>query len=229
MGDFILFCKNIIEKIMSSKAAVFYFANMDKRSFRFLLLIGAGCFGLLLGVFADAQFFCDYLGQDETVAKYLATAVVGVPVFMFLWYFRTRDVRQQIEKTQGLIEKAQEQIKKTQEQIDGSQRQSWQNQFNDAIGNLTNISLISTNANPDTHNSQQSINDMIKEAIGVQSLLNLSEITPDFHELITIIFENKIKEFTNYTFVHNKPRYNSRVELIEDMQKWLSNPPNPQE
>ncbi len=110
-----------------SKISDFYDTYIDKKFVRFLLLIGAGGFGLFFGKLVDVQFFRDYLELHETVAEYLATAVVGVPVFIFLWYFRTRDVRQQIEKTQ--------------EQVDKFQKQINQNHFNHAIGNLISGSL----------------------------------------------------------------------------------------
>ncbi len=132
------------------------------------------------------------MGLHETVAEYLATAVVGIFVFILLWYFRTRDVRQQIEKTQ--------------EQIDKFQIQIWQNQFNDAIGNL----------NTDDN--------MVKEEVGIKSLIKLSAVVPEFNELIKIAFENKI-EVLNRT-VPDRFKDTYRGQLIIKMKKWLE-PSNP--
>ncbi len=154
--------------------------DIDKTHVRFVLLIIAGVIGVeLLGNLFDVKFFCDR-GLHETVAEHLATAVVGIPVFISLWCFRTRDVRQQIEqvqeqieKAQKQIEKAQEQLEKTQEQTDEAQRQNWQNQLHVAIENL------SANDN------------FLKEIAGAKSLRKLSKITPEFDELITFAFAGK--------------------------------------
>ncbi len=70
----------------------------DNIGIRIDLLIGMVILGLLLGSFLDAPFFSDYLKQNKEVAKHLATAVIGIPAFIFLWYFRTHDVRQQIQQ-----------------------------------------------------------------------------------------------------------------------------------
>ncbi len=179
----------------------FYDKYIDNKFVRFLLLIGAGGFGLLFGKFADVQFFYGCLGLHETVAEYLATAVVGVFVFILLWYFRTRDVRQQIEKTQAQIDKFQIQIQ--------------QNYFNNAIENLTSDSIL-------------------KEEIGIKSLIKFSETTPEFSELIKIAFESSINEFQRsiniYGHIYSstpEPKYSLRKDLIKDMQKWLYDHPEP--
>ncbi len=195
------------------KKLVLLFNMIDNKFVRLMLLLLAGGFGLMLGKYADVQFFSCYLGEGNMkVAEYLATVVVGVPIFIFLWYYRTRDVRQQIEKVQ-------EQIQKSQKQID-------QNHFNNAIGNLTSDMLI-------------------KEEIGVQSLIKLSEVTPEFNELIIIAFRSTIDGFKSYIIGHesavrtqgiwdshennsnkespygDKNKYASRTKLIDDMKGWL--------
>ncbi len=70
----------------------------DKTIDRIGLLIIASILGLLLGAFSTPQFFYCCWEQNKTVAKYLDTAVVGIPIFMLLWYFRAHDVRQQIQQ-----------------------------------------------------------------------------------------------------------------------------------
>ncbi len=182
-----------------SKISDLYDTYIDNKLVRFLLLIGAGGLGLFFGKLVDVQFFHDCLGLHETVAEYLATAVVGIFVFILLWYFRTRDVRQQIEKTQRQIGIAQEQVRKSQMQI-------WQNQFNDAIGNLTTESVT-------------------KEEIGAQSLIKLSEITSEFNELIIIAFKSRIEELENY--IPLPSAYRRRI--VKGMKDWLSDPPKPEE
>ncbi len=195
------------------KKSVLLFNMIDNKFVRLMLLFLAGGFGLMLGKYADVQFFSCYLGEsNRKVAEYLATVVVGVPIFIFLWYYRTRDVRQQIEKIQ-------EQIQKSQKQID-------QNHFNNAIGNLTSDILI-------------------KEEVGVQSLIKLSEVTPEFNELIIIAFRIAIDRFKSYiigyeSYVRNRDqwpgtinnsndeslygdraKYMSRTKLIDDIKGWL--------
>ena len=200
-----------------SKISDFYDTCIDNKFCRLLLLIGAGGFGLLFGKLADVQFFRDYLGLHETVAEYLATAVVGIFVFILLWYFRTRDVRQQIETYQRQIGIGRQQIRTSQRQIEiaqkqvrESQMQIWQNQFNDAIGNLTTESVT-------------------KEEIGAQSLIKLSETTSEFNELIIIAFKSRIEELENYTHLHIHAKYLYRRRIVNDMKNWLSDPPKPEE
>ena len=94
----------------------------DNIGLRLICVCAVGYYGgISLGQFATVNFFLERVTQDMGVAEYLATVVVGIPVFILLWYFRTRDVRQQIEKTQA---------------------QLWQNHFNNAIENLTSDSFL---------------------------------------------------------------------------------------
>ncbi len=150
----------------------FYDQDRDKDITRFWLLIGASVVGLGIGAFVDSQTFC-YLGQDEIVAEYLAIAVIGIPVFTLLWYFRTRDVRQQIQ----------------------------QNHFNNAIKNLA-------------------IEGFTRENFGVRSLINLSQITPEFNKLIAIVFDSRIKELESIDPGCFKGLY--RKGLIIEMKNWLT-------
>ncbi len=177
----------------------FWTSKLDQKKIRFSLLISAGIIGTVL--FINFHPLLEFFTLKAEISEYIVTTVGSIPVLMMLWYFRTRDVRQQVDKLQNQIN---------------------QDHFNHAVENLTNISLILTNIrSASEQNSQQSLNGMIKEVIGVQSLIQLSETTPDFNELIVIIFQNKIKEFTKYHFVHNKSRSDSRKNLIRDMKDWL--------
>ncbi len=72
---------NVIEKIMY-RIVVFYDAHIDKQQVRFMLLIVAGGFGLLVGSFADIQFFRDYLGRIKKSLN------IWLPQFLVFLYLR---------------------------------------------------------------------------------------------------------------------------------------------
>ncbi len=163
----------------------------DNIGLRLICVCAVGYYGgISLGQFATVNFFLERVTQDMGVAEYLATVVVGIPVFILLWYFRTRDVRQQIEKTQA---------------------QLWQNHFNNAIENLTSDSIV-------------------KEDIGIKSLIKLSETTTEFNELIIIAFESTLNKYRRYK--SNQKNWKSmgiNIEMVyacdilaERVYDWLS-------
>ena len=197
-----------------SKISDFYDTCIDNKFCRLLLLIGAGGFGLLFGKLADVQFFRDYLGLHETVAEYLATAVVGIFVFILLWYFRTRDVRQQIEKTQ--------------EQIDKFQIQICQNKFNDATRNLT------TDSN--RLKEEIGVESLIKLSTVTSEFNNLIIIAFEnkIKELDKILchyeagkYRKPLKQDQRKLSNINDTDYVYRKKLIDDMEGWLSDHKKP--
>ncbi len=101
---------------------------IDRSYIRLGLLLVAGVIGGFVGNYwLNVETFCDW-GFDKTVAEYLATATIGIPIFIFLWFFRTRDIRQQINKTQESISKAQEQIQ--------------QGKYADAVNNIVSTERL---------------------------------------------------------------------------------------
>ncbi len=197
-----------------SKISDFYDTCIDNKFCRLLLLIGAGGFGLLFGKLADVQFFRDYLELHETVAEYLATAVVGIFVFILLWYFRTRDVRQQIEKTQ--------------EQIDKFQIQICQNKFNDATRNLT------TDSN--RLKEEIGVESLIKLSTVTSEFNNLIIIAFEnkIKELDKILchyeagkYRKPLKQDQRKLSNINDTDYVYRKKLIDDMEGWLSDHKKP--
>ncbi len=199
----------ILNEMLRFNKWFFLKRNPDSRRVRFQVLAGVVAYTLFVVGFVYIEFLQDKPHLQAVVTTYVVPVIIGMPTLAFLWIFRTRDVRQQIDKLQKKID---------------------QDHFNHAVENLTNIGVILINANSGLEqNSQQSLSDMTKEAIGVQSLIELSKTTSKFNELITIIFQNKKEEFEKYDFKYNKFRCDSRKKLIIDMDEWLKAHPNPKE
>ncbi len=183
----------------------FYDKYIDNKFVRFVLLIGAGGFGLLFGKLADVQFFRDCLGLHKTVSEYLATAVVGIFVFILLWYFRTRDVRQQIEKTQ--------------EQIDKFQKQINQDHFNHAVGNLISGSFTQEEI------GVKSLIKLSKTAPEFNELIIIA-----FESSISEFERYKLKHKKILPMAQEKDlTYAPRVKLAECIIDWLSRHKNSKE
>ncbi len=199
----------------------FHDKYIDNKFARFVLLIVAGVLGVVLGKSFDVKFFCDR-GLHETVAEYLATAVVGILVFMLLWYFRTRDVRQQIEKTQ--------------EQVDEAQRQICQNQFNDAIEHLTTSknrlkeavgveALLKLSAVTSEFNTLIMIafENKIKELEPTLALFEKDQFG------LSLSKENRRNPGISDTNYIDDINYISYKKLVGDMDDWLSRHKKPKE
>ena len=92
----------------------------QKKIGRFVSLVLLGCIGwffisgnIIVHTFdwSVLIFFCEKLGLESPVEiTSLRALLLGLPVFIGLWYFRTHDTKEQIQKTQEQIEKAQESI-----------------------------------------------------------------------------------------------------------------------
>ena len=75
----------------------------DKLRVRFLWLILCGLIGIFLSIdyWGLVSFLLERVKND---IPYIRNIVLGLPVFLSLWWFRTRDVRQQINKTETQIQ-----------------------------------------------------------------------------------------------------------------------------
>ena len=71
----------------------------DKKLARFCFLVFLAVVGLVLGVIVNRYSECLDCLLGEKGAANLTTVMIGLPVFAALWWFRTRDVRQNIEQT----------------------------------------------------------------------------------------------------------------------------------
>ncbi|WP_424947945.1 hypothetical protein [Candidatus Spongiihabitans sp.] len=78
--------------------------NIDSEKCRVVLLFIAGFVGLVLGLLYHKWngFFGCLFGSKAS--EYLQIIVVSLFVFLCLWWFRTRDVREQISKTEMQIQ-----------------------------------------------------------------------------------------------------------------------------
>ncbi len=118
---------------------------------RFISLIILSIVGMFLTtLFSDCIIELLSFDGDERQESYAASSIrvllLGLPVFIGLWYFRTHDTREQIEKTQEQIEKSQEQIEISHKQTTQSKEQIEKSQENTYTSILSNgLNLISTN------------------------------------------------------------------------------------
>ena len=80
---------------------------------RIILLIFGGILGLVLAFFT-IKYLPNMLSSlnhlDSKLVSSLVILALGLPTFFILWWFRTKDVKTQIEKSQKQIEKTQENI-----------------------------------------------------------------------------------------------------------------------
>ncbi len=194
----------------------FYDTYIDNKFIRFLLLIGAGGLGLLFGKLVDVQFFRDCLGLHETVAEYLITAVVGIFVFILLWYFRTRDVRQQIEKTQA--------------QVDETQRQICQNQFNDAIEHLTTSNnRLKEAVGLEALLKLSAVTSEFNKLITIAFENKIKILEPTLASFEKDKFERPLNKKDRRISSISDTNYINYKKLSEDMEDWLSDHKKPKE
>ncbi len=182
----------------------------DNIYFRLICLCMVGYYGgIHLGKFANTQFFLERVTKDVGVAEYLATVVVGIPVFILLWYFRTRDVRQQIEKTQA---------------------QLWQNHFNNAFENLISDSItqkeIGVKSLINLSKASLEFNELI--TIAFESTINEFQHNISKEGGIYYIYKKKKREYIVEVRVENtdsSTQFSSpHIEISEEEKFYLNNP-----
>lgn len=100
--------------------------------------------------------------------------LIGLPVLLVLWCFRTRDIREQINQSQEQINKSQEQINQSQEQINELQTQIHQNNLAIGLNKLVG-------------------SDSLQLAIGVQILRQVSIETDEFDDIIRLAFIKRLQ------------------------------------
>lgn len=142
-----------------------YFPIEDKMARGILLLLAAIC-GVLLWAFLHNIVRCLF-GSGEHVTGWMEIFLLSGLVLLALWWFRTYDTRQQIDK-------AQEQINKSQELIDTSQKQIQQGNFVSGLNKLLKTDTFSI-------------------SVGVQMLIQVSRNTRSFDEDIRLAFIKRIQ------------------------------------
>ena len=156
---------------------------------RFKALIIAALLGIL-SLFIFVEYCQEYFGglfQIERNSGFMgavALLVLGLPVVIVLWFFKTYDIKTQIEKAEKQIEKSEEQIAqaekqiekseeriaKSEEQIEKSEEQIHQASYFKGLDHLAS-------------------NDVLKTAIGVRELVALRKITKQYDKDILTAFE----------------------------------------
>ena len=146
--------------------------------------------------FSVLNFFCEKLGLESPVEiASLRALLLGLPVFIGLWYFRTHDTKEQIQKSQEQIEKSDKQIKISQEQVEKSDKS-----INTAI--LSNgYNLL---ASPE----------LVSRCIGVKSLVTLKRDYSTFGE--------QIDNVTRGLILTSKERNNQPKEPTEQQKEVIN-------
>ena len=157
---------------------------------RFVLLIIAvvdGLFLLFIFGYCCQEYFINFFNIDRS-SNFIGSfqlLLLGLPVFVLLWFFRTHDTKMQIAKSEEQIEQSEKQIAKSEEQINQA----------DYFKRFDNFAS----------------NDLLKTAIGVRQLIALREITEEYDEGISIAFGALI----TLNKLGNKSIYSSPIDFSD--------------
>ena len=138
--------------------------------------------------------------EKNKVLEYFLIAIVGLPVFFLLWFFRTHDTRESIKKAEESIKKAEESIKKTEESTKKAEENIKQNKLFNCFENLAS-------------------SEVMKIDLGVTQLITFSEQNSPFNEQIKLAF---IKRLSYPPPVANQTNQNEAIlSYGQEIIKWL--------
>ncbi len=183
------------------KKRYIWFYKYNNRRWVILLAVLLGI-GLLIILNYNLCYVACLLGIKETSAFFppLQILIVGLPTYLLFWFYRTYDIREQIQKSEEQIDKSKQQIEKSQQQI-------LQGSLFEGIKNLTD-------------------NAPLKIEVGTQQLIILSKNIPSSNKALKKDYDNQIKlAFIKRLKIAPEPpksKTKIRYTYAQHIMSWLS-------